>query len=122
MNRDLTLYAREKLKSFVTTIDKKLLEIRFERIPQIIDHPIFIKSSKINLLGKQILDHIMEHNSRPAKRLRASFIYYGYKLLKGNNLSEDLEQKLLVAASSIEFTHTGLLIHDDYQDRDSIRR
>lgn len=122
MNRNLTLYARETLRDFVSTIDKKLLEIRAERIPQIIDHPIFVKSNKINLLGKQILDHIMEHNSRPAKRLRASFIYYGYKLLKGNNLSDDIEQKLLVAASSIEFTHTGLLIHDDYQDRDSVRR
>lgn len=122
MQRDLILYARETLKNFVKIIDKKLVQIWLERIPQIIDHPIFVKSPKINLMGKQLMEHIMEHNSRPAKRLRASFIYYGYKLIAWNEIPKDIEEKLLVAASSIEFTHTGLLIHDDYQDRDSVRR
>ncbi len=119
---DRVQYARETLKGFAATIDKKLIQIRQDRTPQIIHHPIFQKSEKINAMWVQLMDHVMEHNARPAKRLRASLIYYGYKLIRWNNLTADEEKKLLYAAASIEFTHTGLLIHDDFQDRDSIRR
>gem|GEM_PF-3751061 len=75
-------YARDTLKHFVKTIDGALEDIWKARIPQIIRHPIFQKSPKINALGEELIQHMMEHNARPAKRLRASLIYYGYQLLR----------------------------------------
>ena len=74
-------------------------------------------SRKELALSKQIWEHIAEHNLRPAKRLRGSFIYYGYKLLGGKN-----EKAAMQAATSIELIHTGLLMHDDIMDEDDTRR
>lgn len=119
---DRVQYARDVLRHFVVMIDESLRDIWASRTPQIIHHPIFQKSPKINKLGETLIQHMMEHNARPAKRLRASLIYYWYKLLRWDNLTKQEEKDLLYACASIEFTHTGLLIHDDYQDQDAVRR
>lgn len=68
-------------------------------------------------LVKQILLHSSEHNLRSAKRLRASFVYYGYKL---NN--HDDPESIWNAAIAIELVHTALLMHDDFMDQDKLRR
>ncbi len=114
------LFARETLTTFVDKLDKEILKIWYDHIPSSINHPLFTKSARISSIGEELLDHLMEHNTRAAKRLRASLIYYGYKLIAPHNQID--EDKLLIASSSIEFVHTGLLIHDDFQDQDSIRR
>jgi geranylgeranyl diphosphate synthase type I len=119
---NLVTYARETLKSFVKVIDKKLVQIRTEHKTYSIYHGLFPKSSKINIVAEELLEHISEHNSRPAKRLRASLIYFAYILIRWDNLTKEIKESLLIASASIELVHTGLLIHDDFQDQDSIRR
>lgn len=104
--------AKDKLNAFVGVIDKKL--------EKYFDHETkgaFGVSDKEITLSREIWEHIKEHNLRPAKRIRGSFIYYGYKLLGGNN-----EAAILEAATSIELVHTALLMHDDFMDEDSTRR
>jgi len=68
-------------------------------------------------LVRKILLHSKDHNLRPAKRLRASFVIEGY-LLGGGELNE----KILKAAEAVELVHTALLIHDDFMDEDKLRR
>jgi geranylgeranyl diphosphate synthase type I len=104
--------AKEKLESFVIKIDKEL-EMYFDS--EISD--AFGVSKKEKELSIKILEHIKEHNLRPAKRLRGSFVYYGYRLL-----SEGKEEDLMYASMSIELIHTALLIHDDFMDQDDTRR
>ena len=74
-------------------------------------------SKRQKALSRLLWEHIKEHNLRPAKRLRASFVYYGYKLFGGRN-----ENAILEAASGIELIHTALLMHDDFMDQDKTRR
>jgi geranylgeranyl diphosphate synthase type I len=104
--------AKKTLQSFVELIDSKLENYFDSEIKN-----AFGVSRKEFALSKQIWEHIAEHNLRPAKRLRGSFIYYGYKLLGGKN-----EKAIIDAAMSIELIHTALLMHDDFMDQDDTRR
>lgn len=104
--------AKETLNSFVLKINSQL-DCYFDKE---VSH-VFGISSKEKSLSKRIWKHIKEHNLRPAKRLRASFVYYGYKLLGGVD-----EKSILNAAMSIELIHTALLMHDDFMDQDNTRR
>lgn len=103
---------KAKLTDFVKLIDKELTNYFKGELKN-----IFGVSKKEKDLDKNILEHIMEHDLRPAKRLRGSFIYYGYRLFK-----DDKESEIRKAAMSIELIHTALLMHDDFMDQDDIRR
>jgi geranylgeranyl diphosphate synthase, type I len=109
---DLSKRAKEDLVSLVSKVDDRL-KVFFDKE---IQNP-FGQSEVIREMSKKIWEHMREHNLRPAKRLRASFIYYGYKLFGGDN-----EDVALDASMSIELIHTGLLMHDDFMDQDEIRR
>jgi len=50
-------------------------------------------SKRQKALSRLLWEHIKEHNLRPAKRLRASFVYYGYKLFGGRNENAILEAR-----------------------------
>lgn len=105
-------YAKQTLKNFVPIVDNELQKIWKKEMSELdIDGPDVIEFSKI------MLEHAREHNMRPAKRLRSAFIYYIYKLLGGKD-----EAAILNASTSIEFVHTALLMHDDFMDKDEIRR
>lgn len=104
--------AKATLVNFVKKINREL--------EKYFDYEIknaFGVSNKERQLSKHILQHIKEHNLRPAKRLRASFVYYSYKLIGGKK-----EKDILKAAMSIELVHTALLMHDDFMDQDDTRR
>lgn len=104
--------AKKNLENFVTIIDK--------RLEQYFDNEIdtaFGVNDKESTLSFMMLQHIKEHNLRPAKRLRGSFIYYAYKMFGGTD-----EESILEAAMSIELVHTALLMHDDFMDQDDTRR
>jgi len=105
-------YTKKILKGFVPIINKEIKQI-WQKERENINFP----KESVNKISRHVLDHAEEHNTRPAKRLRAAFIYYGYKLLGGKE-----EKEILYAATSIEFVHTGLLMHDDFMDNDTIRR
>jgi len=68
-------------------------------------------------LIKKVLLHAKEHNLRSAKRLRASFVYYGY-LLGGGKPNEEVEKVM----EGVELVQTALLMHDDFMDEDKLRR
>ena len=109
---DKSIKAKSDLENFVTIIDKKL-EAYFDNE---IDNAFGV-SDKEKTLSIHMLNHIKEHNLRPAKRLRGSFIYYAYKMFGGKD-----EESILEAAMSIELVHTALLMHDDFMDQDDTRR
>ncbi len=104
--------AKAALENFVTKIEKVLESYFNNEIAN-----VFGVSKKEKDLSTHIWKHIKEHNLRPAKRLRGSFVYYGYKLLDGKKRKD-----ILNAAMSIELIHTALLIHDDFMDQDDTRR
>jgi geranylgeranyl diphosphate synthase type I len=68
-------------------------------------------------LVRKILSHAKEHNLRPAKRLRAAFVYYGYLLGQ-----KGIDERILAPMRAVELVHTALLIQDDVMDQDEIRR
>ncbi|KKR30024.1 hypothetical protein A2715_02965 [Candidatus Woesebacteria bacterium RIFCSPHIGHO2_01_FULL_39_32] len=104
--------AKETLEKFVSKIEEELESYFNKEIAN-----AFGVSKKEKQLSLHILHHIKEHNLRPAKRLRGSFVYYGYKLLGGGK-----EKDIMFATMSIELIHTALLIHDDFMDQDDTRR
>lgn len=104
--------AKKNLENFIKKIDL-LLEEYFDRE---IDNFQKVNDQEKSLY-KHILAHIKEHNLRPAKRLRSSFVYYAYKMLHGKD-----EKSITNAAMSTELIHTALLMHDDFMDQDDIRR
>src|SRR3990170_7862400 len=106
------LRAKETLINFVTKIEKELTSYFDGEIKD-----AFGVSKKEKALSKHIWEHIKEHNLRPAKRLRGSFVYYGYRLFK-----KDKEKDLMKASMCIELVHTALLMHDDFMDQDDTRR
>ncbi len=78
-------------------------------------------------LVRKMLEHAKEHNLRPAKRVRATFVIYGYLLGKELNNSRNQElkaemEKVWRVAEGVEMVHTALLMHDDFMDQDKVRR
>lgn len=107
-----SITAKKNLEGFVTQIDDRLKKYFDSEL----NSPFGI-STKEKKLSKEIWKHIKEHNLRPAKRLRASFVFYAYKMLGGKKYDAALN-----AAMSIELIHTALLMHDDFMDQDNTRR
>ncbi len=66
---------------------------------------------------RKTLKTLKEFSLRPAKRIRAIFVNYGYLLAGGKNKKEILKTSIF-----IELIHNYLLIHDDVIDQDKIRR
>lgn len=104
--------AKQNLEKFIIEIDKKLVTYWEKEIEL-----KFGYNEKQSALVDEILTHSQEHNLRPAKRLRGSFTYYGYLL--GH---ETVDEKIWRAAMAVECVHTALLMHDDFMDRDDVRR
>lgn len=112
MKSERATFGKETLLKFVKKIDKQLKEYFKNELVN-----IFGVSKKEIKLNQHIFKHLAEHNLRPAKRLRGSFVYYGYRLFKNDN-----ESNIMKASMSIELIHTALLMHDDFMDQDDTRR
>lgn len=106
-------YARQILRDFVPVIDTELEKYWDKELSE-----LDIVSPKVLDTANEMLMHSKEHNLRRAKRLRAAFVYYTFKLFD----KKVNEQDLLHAAMSIELVHTALLMHDDFMDQDDTRR
>ncbi len=65
----------------------------------------------------QMLENLEDFCTRGGKRLRPALVYYGYKLLGGDD-SKDI----LKASLAMELVHAFLLIHDDIMDQSNLRR
>ncbi|OGZ79382.1 MAG: hypothetical protein A2358_00245 [Candidatus Staskawiczbacteria bacterium RIFOXYB1_FULL_37_44] len=75
-----------------------------------------IKKTK-SLFLKDILKTLKEFSLRPAKRIRAILVIYGYLLSGGKD-----KKNILKTAIFIELIHNFLLIHDDILDEEKMRR
>lgn len=103
--------AKESLISYVGEIDQKLKRYWDEEL-----NLNFGFNKREKELVRKIVLHGQEHNLRSAKRLRGSFVHYGY-LLNGESVKE-VEK----AEMAVELVHTALLMHDDFMDEDVLRR
>jgi len=112
MHTDLAVKAKATLENFVPLIDKRLAKYFDQEIK--LD---FGFNQRQKSVVKEMLLHAKEHNLRPAKRIRASFVYYGYLLGKTG-----VTDSVWTAAMAAEVVHTALLMHDDFMDRDIVRR
>lgn len=104
--------AREKLKKIAQETDRRLETCWKE----IMAREIGFEKSQEDLVSR-VLVHAKEHNLRSAKRVRASFVYYGYFLGGGTPDSE-----VWKVMEGVEMVQTALLMHDDFMDRDRLRR
>lgn len=112
MATNSALFAKKTLEEYVPQIDQKLTTLWDKEINR---H--FGFNARQREVVKQLLIHSKEHNLRPSKRLRGSFVNYGYAL--SNLVPND---DIWKAACAIELVHTGILMHDDFMDRDDTRR
>lgn len=112
VDNSLGIRAKEKLNELIVSIDKRLEKYWDEEIEK-----MFGFEDEQKELIKKVLLHAKEHNLRSAKRIRASFVYYGY-LLSGKQPSEELWRVM----GGIELVQTALLMHDDFMDEDLLRR
>ena len=109
---DISLKAKASLIDYVSQIDKKLVRYWDSEIAK-----NFGFNERQKDLVRDMLLHSKEHNLRPAKRLRGSFVNYAYRLS-----GKVIDERLWQAAIAVEIIHTALLMHDDFMDRDSVRR
>ncbi|MDO8487844.1 MAG: polyprenyl synthetase family protein [bacterium] len=105
-------------KNAKTCLEKFAEEIgpRFEKL---LDAELAKKSGynhKEKALAQHMLTHVKDYLLRPQKRLRPSFVYYGYML--GATPDEQVWQ----AAMAVDIVHAAILMHDDFMDQDVIRR
>lgn len=85
-----------------------------QEIARFFDHKIKTAKSSFE---KEVLSWLKEYSLRPAGRLRAVLVNYGYFLAGGKDKSA-----ILKASIFIELIHNYLLIHDDILDKDELRR
>jgi geranylgeranyl diphosphate synthase, type I len=112
VNNSLGNLAKEKLGEIITKIDVRLEKYWNREIEKEFG---FEESQK--RLVKKVLLHAKEHNLRSAKRIRASFVFFGY-LLSGKKPGEEVWKVM----EGMELVQTALLMHDDFMDEDKLRR
>ncbi len=74
------------------------------------------EAKKVGDLPGQLISDFSEI-AQKGKKIRGSLVVLGYKAAGGRD-----EKAILDTSLFIELLHTGLLVHDDIQDRDVIRR
>lgn len=114
---DLGIKAKDSLINFVEKIDERLKKYWQDELTKSFG---FNKEQK-DLVEKMLL-HAEEHNMRPAKRIRGAFVVYGYMLGKVGEGIDALDERIWKVACGVELVHTALLMHDDFMDRDKVRR
>lgn len=105
------------MKNFKKFSEKNLPDLR-GIILQTIDEIEHVAQSDVQTsVRSKIRDVICD-----GKMLRGQFVLLGYEMYRSTqDKSENLINPLKLAAA-IEFNHTGLLIHDDIIDYDTLRR
>src|SRR3989338_1445740 len=109
---DIAQNAKKILQDYVAEINPKLAAYWYKEISG-----NFGFNDRQKQMVRELLEHSKEHNLRASKRLRGSFVNYGY-LLSSRSLNDLVWQ----AAMGVELVHTALLMHDDFMDRDAVRR
>ena len=112
MEDTLSQKAKKTLIAYVGKIDKMLAEYWDGEVKQ-----NFGFNERQKGVVREMLVHAKEHNLRPAKRARGAFVNFAYELS-----GQKADERVWRAAMGVELVHTALLMHDDFMDRDSVRR
>ena len=102
-------YAKNKLDKFIPLVEKELAKILSAHLKEI--------SQNFTPFATQLTEEFKALTLSKAKRLRASFVYYAYKMFGGKD-----EKSILTVASAIELLHMYLLVVDDVMDLADFRR
>lgn len=109
---NLASYARDKLVEFIPLID--------QRGRDFFGHQMqggFGFNARQKQVVAQILGHSREYLLRSQKKIRPAFVYYGYRLG-----GQEPDERIWQAALGVDLVHAALLMHDDFMDRDTLRR
>lgn len=112
MTSRLGRLAKQTLRNYVAEIEPRLANYWQRELSLNFG---FNKRQKEVVRG--MLAHSREHNLRKSKRIRGSFVNYAFLLGKGK-----IDERIWGAAMAVELVHTALLMHDDFMDRDEVRR
>jgi len=99
--------AKIELKKYKKAVDQKIEQYFTKKLEEMRD---------VGPSAKDAVKSIRDLVLAGGKRVRASFMYWGYKAAGGKDF-----EKIKEASMSIELTHIFLLIHDDIIDRDDFR-
>ncbi len=99
--------AKAELQNYKKMLDRRLA-VYFDQREK--------DARKVNPIAVQALRNIRDLVLAGGKRMRAAFMYWGYKAAGGRE-----DEKIIEASMSIELTHIFLLIHDDIVDLDDFR-
>lgn len=100
-------------------LGEKFLKDYQSKTAPLLDNYLKKKIKEAYLVSKtsaELLGYFSEIAKR-GKRLRGALVVLGYQIAGGKNLSLIYETSLF-----IELFHTAMLVHDDFMDKDSIRR
>ncbi|MFC1988375.1 polyprenyl synthetase family protein [Chloroflexota bacterium] len=100
---------KDALEAYKTRSDNFLREYLDDRIQTLVKADV--------LLGRELGEAVKESILSGGKRIRAAFVYYGYRAVGGTD-----ERKINYASAAIEILHSFFLIHDDVIDRSDLRR
>lgn len=104
--------AKIELLNYKKAIDRKLAQYFSKKLEEMREVGPSAKDA-----AKSIRDMVLSGG----KRVRASFMYWGYRAAGVEKGDKDWKEKIIEASMSIELTHIFLLIHDDIIDRDDFR-
>lgn len=98
---------QEEMKVFKDRVDREM-EIYFDRV--------ITEATKKDVFITDALRYVKQFSLSGGKRLRAAFMYYGYRAAGGTDMD-----RMIRTTVSVELVHIFLLIHDDIIDRDEKR-
>jgi geranylgeranyl diphosphate synthase, type I len=108
--------AKKELLDYKKKVDRRLAAYFEKRIKE---------AREVDPLAVQAAKNIRDLTLAGGKRLRAAFMYWGYKAAQPTQgfgvASRQDDDKIIEASMSIELTNIFLLIHDDIIDRDDFR-
>ena len=99
--------AKQELQNYKKIIDRKLADFFAKKL---------LEMKNVGYSAQDAVKSIRDLTLAGGKRVRASFMYHGYRSAGGKELA-----KISEAAMSIELINIFLLIHDDIIDRDDMR-
>lgn len=99
--------AKIELLNYKKTLDRKLEQYFAKKLREM---------REVGPSAKDAVKSIRDLVLAGGKRVRAGFMYWGYRSAGGRDF-----EKIVEASMSIELTHIFLLIHDDIIDRDDFR-
>ncbi len=99
--------AKIELLNYKKIIDQKLAKFFTKKLLEMKD---------VGFSARDTVKSIRDLTLAGGKRVRASFMYFGYRAANGKEF-----EKISEAAMSIELINIFLLIHDDIIDRDDLR-